>query len=288
MYPNQNPYAQQGAVMSTPSYDTGEKRTRSRNPIILAIIIAIGLILAVIIISLAATKTGEVIAENTKNDLKELLEKHQKEVNMFESTYITVDSDVAIQTPMPSGDIEALKEENQLLQTNLEGVKTLREELKKYTNVKIKAADGTEIDLSEDIILLKKTLNSRMDYYEKYTQLYSAVNDVFINKGDGGSLTALRQLAEKENALPLYKDIDDFYTAMAQIQKYCSVDQNSDNCQKAIQQRLAATDKIVLEGTSFRDAMKQISSRNADRNSAGPDTIITKILSYYRNAEASE
>ena len=191
-----------------------QSRRLSKKPLIIGVglVAILVIIVAGILIAKGRTSSGGNTPDERLANLADLANNYYDSVKFFESI-----NDIALEGAfvydVNAHTKEEYEEYDKDLKDNFERVKAFRNKLSDFGKIDVKDLNYSDDNANANVYLsdLKASLDKRIGTYESYTDLFSALYQVYATYGDADSIKKVEEVSGSQEIKSVADDLRDYY-----------------------------------------------------------------------------
>jgi hypothetical protein len=210
-------------------YGDSYGRTRSKKPLFIGIgiVAVIGIIIAVVAISLS--NRGE--KKEISHDLVELqatVIEYKDSVEYYEEAFDRAFEESGYRIYQPELSSAFYEKEKEELTSNFAKYEEFRKKLDNFAEIEAIDTTGKTIKVDNSLAELKRVIDKKMTFYKEFKDVNTLVLDVYINEGNEATLSALKNYSDKTDLQLFAESLQKYYQSRKPIKN----ELNNNNCEK--------------------------------------------------------
>lgn len=233
-------------------YGDSYGRTRSKKPLFIGIgiVAVIGIIIAVVAISLS--NRGE--KKEISHDLVELqatVIEYKDSVEYYEEAFDRAFEESGYRIYQPELSSVFYEKEKEELTSNFAKYEEFRKKLDNFAGIEAIDTTGKTIKVDDSLAELKRVIDKKMTFYKEFKDVNTLVLDVYINEGDEATLSALKNYSDKTDLQLFAESLQKYYQSRKPIKN----ELNNNNCEKDFSNSICinANRKLMKLRSDFMD-----------------------------------
>ncbi len=233
-------------------YGDSYGRTRSKKPLFIGIgvVAVIGIIIAVVAISLSNRGEKKEISHNLV-ELQATVIEYKDSVEYYEEAFDRAFEESGYRIYQPELSNASYEKEKEELTSNFEKYEEFRKKLDNFAEIEAIDTTGKTIKVDNSLAELKRVIDKKMTFYKEFKDVNTLVLDVYINEGDEATLSALKNYSNKTDLQLFAESLQKYYQSRKPIKN----ELKSNNCDKDFNNSICinANRKLMKLRSDFMD-----------------------------------